>query len=54
MNKKLKSYKKIIANQDSPHLPKNTQTYAFIDASNVIYGAKEEGWLIDQKGRTLN
>jgi len=23
--------------------------YAFIDASNIIYGAKEEGWFIDQK-----
>lgn len=25
------------------------KTYAFIDASNIIYGAREEGWLIDQK-----
>lgn len=25
------------------------KTYAFIDASNIIYGAKAEGWLIDQK-----
>jgi|SRR3989344_1339241 len=25
------------------------KTYAFIDASNIIYGAKEEGWFIDQK-----
>src|SRR3989344_8600771 len=24
-------------------------TYAFIDASNIIYGAREEGWFIDQK-----
>jgi uncharacterized LabA/DUF88 family protein len=24
-------------------------TYAFIDASNIIYGAKAEGWFIDQK-----
>jgi len=24
-------------------------TYAFIDASNIIYGARAEGWLIDQK-----
>jgi len=23
--------------------------YAFIDASNIIYGAKAEGWFIDQK-----
>ena len=27
-------------------LPKS---YAFIDASNIIYGAREEGWLINQK-----
>ncbi len=26
-----------------------SKTYAFIDASNIIYGAKDEGWLIDQK-----
>jgi len=25
------------------------RTYAFIDASNIIYGAREEGWLIDQE-----
>lgn len=25
------------------------RTYTFIDASNIIYGAKAEGWLIDQK-----
>lgn len=25
------------------------RTYAFIDASNIIYGARAEGWLIDQK-----
>ena len=25
------------------------RTYAFIDASNIIYGARTEGWLIDQK-----
>jgi uncharacterized LabA/DUF88 family protein len=25
------------------------KTYAFVDASNIIYGAREEGWLIDQK-----
>ena len=25
------------------------RTYAFIDASNIIYGAREEGWLIDQR-----
>ena len=25
------------------------KTYAFIDASNIIYGARTEGWLIDQK-----
>lgn len=24
-------------------------TYAFIDASNIIYGARAEGWFIDQK-----
>ena len=24
-------------------------TYAFIDASNIIYGAKDEGWLLDQQ-----
>ena len=23
--------------------------YAFIDASNIIYGARSEGWFIDQK-----
>lgn len=25
------------------------KTYGFIDASNIIYGARTEGWLIDQK-----
>jgi len=25
------------------------KTYAFIDASNIIYGARAEGWFIDQK-----
>lgn len=25
------------------------KTYAFIDASNIIYGARTEGWFIDQK-----
>lgn len=25
------------------------RTYAFIDASNIIYGARSEGWFIDQK-----
>lgn len=25
------------------------KTYAFVDASNIIYGARAEGWLIDQK-----
>lgn len=25
------------------------RAYAFIDASNIIYGARTEGWLIDQK-----
>lgn len=25
------------------------KTYAFIDASNIIYGARAEGWLIDQR-----
>ena len=25
------------------------KTYAFIDASNIIYGAKAEGWFIDLK-----
>ncbi len=24
-------------------------TFAFIDASNIIYGAKDSGWFIDQK-----
>lgn len=24
-------------------------TYGFVDASNIIYGAKAEGWFIDQK-----
>lgn len=28
---------------------KQPTTYAFIDASNIIYGAREEGWFIDQK-----
>lgn len=28
---------------------KRIRTYAFIDASNIIYGARAEGWLIDQK-----
>lgn len=27
---------------------KKGRIYAFIDASNIIYGAREEGWLIDQ------
>ncbi len=30
-------------------MKKLTTTYAFIDASNIIYGAREEGWFIDQK-----
>lgn len=25
------------------------KTYAFIDASNIIYGARAEGWFIDQE-----
>ena len=25
------------------------KTYGFIDASNIIYGARTEGWFIDQK-----
>lgn len=25
------------------------KTYAYVDASNIIYGAKAEGWFIDQK-----
>ncbi len=25
------------------------KTYAFVDASNIIYGARAEGWLIDQQ-----
>ena len=29
------------------------KTYAFVDASNIIYGARAEGWFIDQK-RLLN
>src|SRR3989338_10332521 len=28
---------------------KKTKTYAFDDASNIIYGARAEGWLIDLK-----
>jgi uncharacterized LabA/DUF88 family protein len=28
---------------------KHQTVYAFIDASNIIYGAKAEGWFIDQK-----
>jgi len=28
---------------------KKLKTYAFVDASNIIYGAKAEGWFIDQK-----
>lgn len=28
---------------------KLSTTYAFIDASNIIYGARSEGWFIDQK-----
>lgn len=28
---------------------KKLATYAFIDASNIIYGARAEGWFIDQK-----
>lgn len=27
--------------------PKRKNVYAFIDASNIIYGARAEGWLID-------
>mgnify|MGYP001566010880 FL=1 len=26
----------------------NKKVYAFIDASNIIYGARSEGWFIDQ------
>lgn len=28
---------------------KKIKTYAFVDASNIIYGARAEGWFIDQK-----
>lgn len=28
---------------------KKVKTYAFVDASNIIYGARAEGWFIDQK-----
>lgn len=28
---------------------KAIKTYAFVDASNIIYGARAEGWFIDQK-----
>jgi uncharacterized LabA/DUF88 family protein len=28
---------------------KKENVYAFIDASNIIYGARSEGWFIDQK-----
>lgn len=28
---------------------KSIRTYAFVDASNIIYGAREEGWFIDLK-----
>lgn len=28
---------------------KAQKVYAFVDASNIIYGAKAEGWFIDQK-----
>lgn len=28
---------------------KITKTYVFVDASNIIYGARAEGWFIDQK-----
>jgi len=30
-------------------ITKNLKTYAFIDASNIIYGARSEGWLVDLK-----
>ena len=28
---------------------KRLKTYAFVDASNIIYGARDAGWFIDQK-----
>ena len=28
---------------------KNPKTYAFIDASNIIYGTKDSGWKVDSK-----
>jgi len=28
---------------------KRSVTYSFVDASNIIYGARAEGWMIDQK-----
>jgi len=28
---------------------KKLKVYAFVDASNIIYGARAEGWFIDQK-----
>lgn len=28
---------------------KRVKTYSFVDASNIIYGARAEGWFIDQK-----
>lgn len=30
-------------------MAKRPKTYGFVDASNIIYGAKAEGWFIDQK-----
>lgn len=28
---------------------KRTRTYAFVDASNIIYGTRDEGWKVDFK-----
>lgn len=30
-------------------MEKLIKTYGFVDASNIIYGSKAEGWLIDQR-----
>lgn len=27
----------------------NSKTYAFVDASNIIYGTRDEGWKVDFK-----
>lgn len=46
----MKAQKRVLSGiRATGRLHKGVKTYAFVDASNIIYGARAEGWLIDQK-----